>query len=202
MKSNFDQVVGELEALDMRFKVEGISDEYREKWKVNVNVGLWIVGRETAEWLHDQIVERRPQRIIELGTSVGYSTLWLAKAAQVYGGEIITLDRESFKTAEARDNLERVGLANSVTLVTAEMLDYLTTWPHGKIDFLFIDAGKREYLDYLKMLEPYLNSGAMVVADNVDGFGDKMVAYRDYVESHYQTQYVKRGDGLLVSIVD
>jgi len=201
--NQFDEVILEIEKLDTEFQSNGIPDRYREKWNVSVNVGMWIVGRQTAEWLYSQVLERQPQLILELGASVGYSALWMGKAAQTYGGKVITLEREGFKLDEAKAYIERVELRDTVTCVQADILPYLENEWKEEVDFLFIDAGKREYLDYLKKLEPSLVKGALVVADNVSDFAKQIALYKEYVENQprYKTELILMEDGLLVSEV-
>src|SRR6187401_197012 len=75
---------------------------------------LLPVGPEVGWFLHSLILARRPARILELGTSYGYSTLFLADAARQAGATLITMDLADYKQAEARANIERAGLAEVV----------------------------------------------------------------------------------------
>ena len=153
-------VVEELEKMDADWRQNGIPDDYREKWGVNTNVGLWICGREAAEFLHAEILTRKPVSILELGTSVGYAAVWLGDAAEQVGAHVTTIEKADFKVQEAREVLERCNLKN-VEVLEADIDDVLAEWS-APIDFVFMDANKRGYLKQFRLLEPYLSEHGVI----------------------------------------
>jgi len=126
----------------------------------------WAVPPEGGAFLHALALARSARNAVELGTSYGYSTLWIAAALQQTGGRLTTFDREPRKAEAARDHLRQAGLSDRVDCrvgVIAEMLASI----RGPIDFVFIDADKPASLGYLQQLRPHLADGAVVVTDNL-----------------------------------
>jgi predicted O-methyltransferase YrrM len=198
--SDIKEIVKEIEELDEIFRKEGIPQEYKDKWNVDINVGIWATGRKTAELLHQLVLENKPQLILELGTSVGYSTLFLADAARVYGGKITTIDREEYKVEEAKEYLRRAGLDANVDFLHGEIDDYLESWDKN-VDFLFFDANKRGYLEQLQVLEPFLIDGAVIVADNIADFPEQTKDFVEYVTQNpaYDSEVLDIDHGVLVA---
>jgi predicted O-methyltransferase YrrM len=116
---------------------------------------LLHVGLDSARILHSLVSGLKPKNIVELGTSYGYSTLWLADAARRAGGRVITLELAASKQAYARDMLGRAGLDSYVDFRCGDALLLLGTL-EGPVDFAFVD-----------LLMPKLSTGAVVVADNM-----------------------------------
>jgi caffeoyl-CoA O-methyltransferase len=107
---------------------------------------------------------------VEIGTAIGYSTLWMA-LAQPPDGTIVAIDPKTEWTDRARASWREAGIADDkITLVTAKALEALggdDPRLRGPFDLAFIDALKPEYLAYLEALVPRLAAGALVLADNV-----------------------------------
>jgi predicted O-methyltransferase YrrM len=112
---------------------------------------------------------RGARRILEIGTLGGYSTIWLARALAP-GGRLITLESEERHAAVARSNIERAGLADRVEIRLGHALDSLrrlTAENAEPFDFVFIDADKPGYPDYLTESLKLCRLGTLLVADNV-----------------------------------
>jgi len=157
-------------------------------------------------------------RIVEVGTAIGYSTLWMA-FAQPPDGSIVTIDPDPGRTARARDYWRRAGLADErVEIVRAKALEALAADDprlDGPFDLAFIDALKDEYGAYLEALLPRLAPGALVVADNVlwsgrtsgsrpSRPGDGTVTLRDFSDAvlrdpRFRATILPVGDGLLLA---
>jgi predicted O-methyltransferase YrrM len=121
---------------------------------------------KAAEFLYLLTLASGAQRIVEVGTSAGYSTLWLARACAATGGAVVTLELDAGMAAVARGHLELAGVAD---LVEVRPGDARETLPRlaGPFDLAFVDAEKAEYVDYGELLWPKLAAGASLVADNV-----------------------------------
>src|SRR6185437_9009788 len=102
---------------------------------------LLRVGPETGRLLNILIKGARAQRILEIGTSYGYSTVWLAEAARATGGRVMTLDLAQYKQDYARERLARAGLAGEVEWHTGDALELLRKLP-GPFDFVLLDLWK------------------------------------------------------------
>jgi predicted O-methyltransferase YrrM len=127
-----------------------------------------IVDRDSGRVLGALVANRR--RVVEVGTAIGYSTLWMA-LNQPADGTIVTIDPDSSRTDVAREHWRRAGISDArIRVVSAPALDAFTAEEPalaGPFDMVFIDALKEEYTAYLEALLPRLESGALVVADNV-----------------------------------
>ena len=130
--------------------------------------GVPIVSRDAGRVL--QVLAAGRKRIVEVGTAIGYSTLWMA-LGQTDGGTIVTIDPDVSRTDRARSFWRRAGVPDEqITVVTARALTaFGQDEPAlaGPFDLVFIDALKPEYLGYLEALVPRLAPNALVVADNV-----------------------------------
>jgi predicted O-methyltransferase YrrM len=132
------------------------------------------VEPETAGFLALLIRCIRARRLLELGTSNGYSTIWLADAADATGGSVVSVDVDPDRIEMARANLARAGLA--VELRTEDAAQTLETASDGWWDFIFLDAERPAYASYwphlLRTLRP---DGGLLAIDNVLSHADEVV---------------------------
>jgi predicted O-methyltransferase YrrM len=133
---------------------------------------LWILVRSS-----------RATRLLEVGTSNAYSTIWLADAARAAGGRVTTLERNPAKATLARENLGRAGLLDHVEIVEGAAAETLPRLP-GPFDFVFLDADRPSYRLYLDLALPRLRVGGLLVADNVVSHADELQDYLTRVKSH------------------
>jgi len=145
----------------------------------NNNRRLWNIPQQTAELLFTLVKVKSPRQILEIGTSNGFSTFWLSLAAETCGAFVDTIEVDEDRYNLAKNNLEN---RNNVTqhfgkaeLIIPDLLN--------KYDFVFIDAGKINYINYIKLLISKLNSNSLVVADNVISHKGTVKEYLDYIES-------------------
>ncbi len=194
-----DQILGEIESLDLDFRENGISDEYRRKWNVVTNVGPWIIGKDTVACLREIIQKHQPQHIVEVGTSVGYSALIMADEALKYGGKVSSIELEDYKFKEASENLKRSGLEN-IQLIHGDASQVLHDW-NEPIDLLFLDGNKRGYLTQFKNAEPHFSDDIVIIADNVTDMKKQVQDFLDYIQSNkdYKTKILDIDHGVLVA---
>jgi predicted O-methyltransferase YrrM len=102
--------------------------------------------------------------VLEVGTAIGYSTLHMAE--QLERGRVVTLERDPERAAQARHFLSRAGVAERVELVEGDARETIERM-EGPFDFLFVDATKAEYRDYIELAEPKLTERALLVVDNL-----------------------------------
>lgn len=107
------------------------------------------------------------RRVVEIGTSIGYSGLWFCLALERTGGHLTTYDIDEGRAAKARANFKRAGLEHRVTLVLGDAHVEVTKLKEP-IDLLFLDADKEGYLDYLEKLLPLVRPGGLIVAHNMN----------------------------------
>ena len=157
-----------LSRLDQRRERErGILAEISsEEFDTRINEFMLPVGPEVGRMMNLLVKAARPETLLELGTSVGYSTLWLADAAREVGGHVVTLDAVPDKHEQARANLRQAGLEAGVTFVMGDAVEWIGSQP-GPFGFVLLDVWKSAYLPCYEALLPKLAPGAIVVADNM-----------------------------------
>jgi predicted O-methyltransferase YrrM len=138
---------------------------------------------DTGRLLWILIRSARAARVLEVGTSNGYSTIWLADAARAAGGGVVTLEANPAKVALARRNFEAAGVSDVVQIVEGPAADTLRGLP-GPFDVIFLDADRPSYATYLELAVPKLAPGGLLVADNVVSHAGELADYLARVKSH------------------
>ncbi len=151
------------------------------------------------------LVEARgAQHGIEIGAANGFGAINMGIAFERTGGRLFSFEADPARVRETRENLAKVRLDAIVTVVEGDALQTLPEH-QGGIDFVFIDAVKTDYREYLRIIEPKLSPGAVVIADNVIRHAEAMTDYLEYVQtsSDYDTVIIQasseKGDGMAVS---
>jgi predicted O-methyltransferase YrrM len=157
---------------------------------------------DTAALLAVLVRSARARRILEIGTSNGYSTLWLADAAQATGGHVETLDIDPRRSEQASENLARAGLDAVATCRTASAAQALTEYPDGAWDLIFLDAERGEYPGYWPNVRRALAPGGALAVDNAISHAAELTALNRLLEEdpRLTTVLVPIGDGLIVSV--
>lgn len=153
----------------------------------NETIKLWSVPAKSAQVLRDLVILTQSKNILEIGTSAGFSTLYLADGGKHTGGRVITIELLKEKAELARGFIKNSGLDN-IELIESEASVALNNWRGDKIDFIFLDADKENYGKYLDLLLPIMKTGAMIVADNVNDYGHLMEDYLQKVTGTHLPQ--------------
>ncbi|MVA37110.1 O-methyltransferase [Agrobacterium vitis] len=124
------------------------------------------IGPETGRLLHTIVASLSAPKVLEVGTSFGYSTLWLADAARLAGGHLTTIELHRYKSAYATDMAARAGLSDHIDFLVGDALELIPAF-EGRFDFVFIDLWKDLYLPVLDAVRTKLNAGAIIAADNM-----------------------------------
>jgi predicted O-methyltransferase YrrM len=139
------------------------------------------VEPDTARLLAVLIRALAPRRLLELGTSNGYSTIWLADAARVVGGSLTSVEIDPERTAMARENLQRAGLREVADLRVDDAGSTLATSEDRQWDFIFLDAERPAYPGYWPELVRVLAPRGLLAVDNVISHADELVQFRQLV---------------------
>jgi predicted O-methyltransferase YrrM len=160
------------------------------------------VSPEGGRLLYTLIRASRPATVVEFGTSFGISTIHLAAAVRDNGtGRVVSTELNAAKVARARANLAEAGLADVVTILAGDARETLADLP-GPVGFVLLDGWKNLYLPLLRLLEPRLAGGALVVADDTVSMAAQMTDYLAYVRdpAHgYLSVSFPESDGLEIT---
>jgi predicted O-methyltransferase YrrM len=127
---------------------------------------LLAVGPDTGRLINILARSLKAPTILELGTSYGYSGIWLAEAARATGGRLITMELQDYKSNRAREMASQAGLADHVDFKVGDAVQMISELPAG-IDFVLVDLWKDLYVPCLKAFYLKLNPCAIIVADNM-----------------------------------
>lgn len=145
---------------------------------------LLAVGESTGTFINSLARSSNAKTLLELGTSYGYSTVFLAEAARANGGQVISLEIHPDKIKYAKEKIEEAGLTDFVDFRLGDALEILNN-SKEKYDFVLLDIWKRFYLPCFELFYPKLNHGAWVIADNMlypPEFKPEATAYRSRIK--------------------
>ena len=167
-------------------KVQAVIDQVE---KACLDRTVYMIGRKKAVRLAELVREAKPGKVLECGTAIGYSGLWIARELKAAGngGKLISIEIDPKRAEEARKNFRNAGLEKFVTVKVGDAREVVKQ-VDGPIDFAFIDCGYSNYLPILKAIEDKLRPGATVVADNVGIGSGGLTGYMYYVSSKYKTR--------------
>lgn len=138
---------------------------------------------DTGEFLQVLVHATQSAQILEIGTSNGYSTLWLADAVQALDGQVTTIEYAADKIELATKNFARAGLQNSIQQVHGDAGEYLRQVASGSVELLFLDSERSQYLAWWPDLKRVLAQGATLVVDNATSHAAEMQSFVDLVKA-------------------
>ena len=140
----------------------------------------WSTPRKDAEFLHLMVKATRAVHVLEVGTSQGYSAIWMGLALEETRGRLTTIEIDTGRHSVARKNVQDAGLAGRITLIRGDAHREITALK-GPFDFVFLDADKEGQMDYFKKLYPKkLAAGGMIAVHNAISEAGDM---KDYTET-------------------
>lgn len=163
---------------------------------------FWNVPRKTGVLLNMFIKMMNAKSVLEIGTSNGYSGLWLAKALKQTGGKLTTIEFYEKRQSVAIENFKTCGVFDIIRPIQGSACDVIRAFDDDeKFDFVFIDASKREYVEYFNLIKPHLTPKAIIVADNIISHAQKVQTFVDAVDADDEFQYeiVEVPGGILVA---
>jgi predicted O-methyltransferase YrrM len=160
------------------------------------------VEPETAELLGVLVRAMRATRVLEIGTSNGYSTIWLADAAVAVDGTVLSLEIEAERTAQAADNLRQAGVAERVELRTQDAAEALRSFADDAFDLIFLDAERPLYAGYWPELMRVMRPNGLLVVDNTLSHAKELVEFSElvYASSEVTSTLVTVGAGVMLIV--
>lgn len=177
-----------------------------------------IIRKEMESFLRVMLSIKRPTKILELGTAVGYSAILMSECID-QEGKIITIENYDKRIPIAKANIDRAGKKDVIQLLEGDALEIMPTLEENQFDFVFMDAAKAQYIHFLPEVLRLMKDGAILITDNVLQEGDliqskyvvrrrdrtihkRMREYLEVVKKHpeLETSIVPIGDGITLSV--
>ena len=192
MTNSLDSLLDELEQFG---KAHDGSTTERPRRMLNIT-------RDTGEFLAVLVRATLARRVLEIGTSNGYSTLWLASAARAIGGSVVTIELSAYKVALATANFARSGLSPYISLVHDDADRVLERSGEGSLDLIFLDSERSEYPGWWPHLKRVLRFGGLLVVDNATSHAGEMAPFAALVtaDSDFTTSLVSVGNGEFLAV--
>lgn len=183
-----------------------------------------IIRSETREWIKTMLLIKRPKRVLEVGTAVGYSAIYMSRYIPE-GAHIITIEKWKPRIEKAYVNFERAGVSDVITLIEGDAADILRELADGResgdhgFDFIFMDAAKGQYINFLPDVIKLLDDDGILISDNVLQDGEVLDSryvverrnrtihsrMREYLyalkhDARLETSVIPLGDGVALSV--
>lgn len=160
------------------------------------------ITRDTGEFLAVLVRATLARRLLEIGTSNGYSTLWLADAARAIGGSVTTVEKSPYKIDLSAANFARSGLASYISRVHDDAGRLLERSADSAFDMIFLDSERAEYPDWWPNLRRVLRPGGLLVVDNATSHPAEIAPYIELVkaDADFTTSLVPVGNGEFLAV--
>ena len=160
------------------------------------------ITRDTGELLNVLVTAMRATRVLEIGTSNGYSTLWLARAARAIGGRVTTVEKAELKVGMAQATFARSGLTETIVLLHDDAGQVLARSGDASVDLIFLDSERPEYPGWWPHLRRTLRPGGLLVVDNATSHADQMAPFVALVKADptFTTSLVPVGNGEFLAV--
>jgi predicted O-methyltransferase YrrM len=201
---NLHKTLIELEHLDKKWVMKSVPLEEHLYGRIpgEKDIRMWSIPRSSMKLIVMLALLNKSKIIIDVGTSAGYSAIWLSLAAYFNKGKVYTIEIFKPKIKLAKKYIKKSGMEKYIELIEGDAGEILEKWNGEKIDFILFDADKQNHVKYLKIIENKLSKNAIIVADNASNFRGIMNDYLSYLDKseryiHYWLDYE---NGLSIAI--
>lgn len=210
---SFDRINSYIRSL-INNQEEGLETIYSQA----VLDGVPVIRPEAREFMRVQLMLKKPLNILEIGTAVGYSSLFMTSVISEEA-HITTLELDEERIRQAKNNIASLGKTDKITILEGDAYEILKTLPTDEYDFVFVDAAKAQYINYLPDVKRVSKKDALIITDNVLQEGDVLESHflvekrnrtihdrmREYLyvithDEELVTSVLSVGDGMAVSI--
>ena len=163
---------------------------------------FWNIPRKTGVLINTFIKMMNAKNALEIGTSNGYSGLWISKALKETGGHLTTIEFYEKRQSIAIENFKTCGVFDIITPIQGSACEIIRNFSNDiKFDFVFIDANKKEYVDYFNLIKPHLTQKCLIIADNIISHAQKVQTFIDAIDADEEFQYeiVELPGGILIA---
>jgi predicted O-methyltransferase YrrM len=168
----------------------------RLEWMPKNQPGMLNVDTHEGQLLRENVIKAKTRRALEIGTSNGYSSIWIALGCRRTGGHLTTLEIDEQKVKLARENFREAGVDSLITQVQGDALQEIPKL-RGPFEFVFIDAWKYDYIKYLDLVLPMVPPGGIIMAHNTRNLRSELLGFIERVQTDPQltTVLVEPGPG-------
>lgn len=170
---------------------------------------FWNVSRASANFLNMLVKISGAKNVLEVGTSNGYSGIWLAKALKESDGKLTTIEFHEKRIIPAKENFKKFGVDDIITIKQGEACEVLEELCSDEkfevdfaFDFIFLDANKSEYIKYFEIIDKKLKKGGIITADNITSHPEKVAPFVEKIKAdkNYQVEILDLPGGMLVAL--
>ncbi len=174
---------------------------------------MLAITKETGELLNMILRLKNARNMLEVGMSTGYSTIWCAEAISVQSGKIITIEQNPSKIKRAKENFQKAGVTDKITIkegLAIQVLTELSLQQRYKnfFDFVLIDADKENIIEYFDLIFPMVSAGGVIVTDNMlypEKFRQDMKKFSDYLRKNPKlrtiTSPIGNGEEITIKLI-
>jgi len=204
MKESILEVLEELE--------EQSSLEKSRKVNVMPEDMMLAITKETGELLNIILRLKKAKNMLEIGMSVGYSTIWCAEAIKEQSGKIISIERIQSKIKRAKENFLKAGIQDTVIIKQGEAMNILKEFSKKEnyrnfFDFVLIDADKENIIEYFDIIFPMVSLQGVIITDNMlypEKYREEMKKYSNYLKTNpdiiTMTSEIGNGEEITIKI--
>ncbi|WP_020061349.1 O-methyltransferase [Bacillus sp. 123MFChir2] len=177
----------EVEKLLQDLEVFGLEHDHTKETREE---RLRNVSKEMGQFLSIMVKMRDAKHILEIGTSNGFSTIWLANAAEETKGTVTTVELSSKRVAEANENFQKANLANYIHIHNQEAGAFLSEQLDKSYDFIFLDAERTQYMWWWEDMKRILMPKGIIVVDNATSHAEELQNFFGLVEEEKKFETV------------
>ncbi len=201
-----EHILTVLKKLEKRSRLEELN-----KVDVNHDDKMLAITEDTGQFFNLFLKAIKAKRVLEIGTSVGYSTIWFADAILENGGKIITIEQNPSKISRAKANFKEAGVESIIENLQGQAFKILNDLggkiktEQEKFDFVFLDADKELNIEYFDLVLPMVKVGGIIATDNIlypEKFRPMMKKFVNHIKSNpnIQTFTLDLGNGEQLTI--
>ncbi|RMW38956.1 MAG: O-methyltransferase [Nitrosopumilus sp.] len=159
---------------------------------------MLAITKETGELLNMLIRLKNAKNMLEVGMSVGYSTIWCAEAISENGGKIITIEQNPKKIKRAKENFQNANVTNTISIQEGLAMQVLREFSLQEeykeyFDFVLIDADKENVIEYFDMILPMVSIGGVIITDNMmypEKYREDMKKYASHIQANHNVRTI------------
>lgn len=159
----------------------------------------WPISPETGEFLYNFIIQNKIKNVIELGTGIGYSGVWMGLALKQVGGKLFTIEKRDYKSKIAKVYFEKANINYKIFEEEIETALPKLAKEVERLDLLFFDANRAKFIEYLETLLPIISTKTFLIVDNTTDMKERLQNFKEYlINNGWKIEVLATGDSLWI----